>query len=95
MKLTKHPILLIWGDNIAKTLDPANAGTPRESRRILVEQYRLFAKAVNDHGGDVQNVVLPEIGILGNTHYPMADTNISTVSSRVVSQWLKQKKLDK
>jgi hypothetical protein len=95
LKLTKHPILLIWGDYIAKTLDPANAGSPIESRRILVEQYRLFAKAVNQHGGDVKNVILPDIGIRGNTHYPMADTNISTVSSRVVAQWLKQKGLDK
>ena len=94
LKLTKHPILLIWGDYIAKTLDPANAGSPIESRRILVEQYRLFALAANKYGGDVKNVILPDIGIRGNTHYPMADTNI-TVVSRVVSQWLKQKGLDK
>ena len=31
LKLTKHPILLIWGDYIPKTLDPANAGTTLES----------------------------------------------------------------
>jgi hypothetical protein len=94
LKLTKHPILLIWGDYIPKTLDAANAGTPLESRRILVEQYRLFAKAANKYGGDVTNVILPDIGIRGNTHYPMADTNINTVSDRVVSQWLKKKGLD-
>ena len=91
---TKHPILLIWGDYIAKTLDPANAGSPLESRRILVEQYRLFALAVNKYGGDVTNIILPDVGVRGNTHYPMADTNITQVS-RVVSQWLKQKRLDR
>ena len=91
---TKHPILLIWGDFIAKTLDPANAGLPTESRRILVEQYRLFALAVNKYGGDVTNINLPDVGVRGNTHYPMADTNITQVS-RVVSQWLKQKGLDR
>jgi hypothetical protein len=95
LKLTKHPILLIWGDYIPTKLDPVNAGTPLEQRRILVAQYKLFAQAANKYGGDVTNVVLPEIGIRGNTHHPMADTNISTVSDRVVSQWLKQKKLDK
>lgn len=94
LKLTHHPILLIWGDYIPKKLDPALAGTPQESRRIFVEQYRLFAKAVNKYGGDVRNVILPDIGIFGNTHYAMADTNITTVS-RVVSEWLRQKRLDK
>lgn len=94
LKLTKHPILLIWGDYIPKKLDPVNAGTPLESRRILVAQYKLFAKAINRHGGDIENVILPEVGIFGNTHYPMADTNITKVSDRVVSKWLKQKRLD-
>ena len=93
LKLTKHPILLIWGDYIPKTLDPAYAGTTQESRRIFLEQYKLFAQAANKHGGNVRNVILPEIGISGNTHYPMADTNITQVS-RFVSQWLKQERLD-
>ena len=93
LKLTKHPILLIWGDYIPKTLDPAYAGTTQESRRIFLEQYKLFAQAANKYGGNVRNVILPEIGISGNTHYPMADTNITQVS-RFVSQWLKQERLD-
>jgi hypothetical protein len=94
MKLTKHPILLIWGDFIPKELDPANAGTVLEGRRIWVEQYKLFARAANKYGGDVKNVILPEVGVFGNTHYPMADTNNAQVF-QVVSQWLKEEKLDK
>ena len=94
MKLTKHPILLIWGDFIPKELDPANAGTVLEARRIFVEQYKLFATVANKYGGNVKNVILPEVGVFGNTHYPMADTNNAEVF-RVVSQWLKGEKLDK
>ena len=41
-----------------------------------------------------QEINLPDVGVRGNTHYPMADTNITQVS-RVVSQWLKQKGLDR
>ena len=93
MKLTKHPILLIWGDFIPKELDPANAGTVLEARRIFVEQYKLFATVANKHGGNVKNAILPEVGVFGNTHYPMADTNNAQVF-RVVSQWLKAEKLD-
>ena len=93
LKLTKHPILLIWGDYIPKKLDPAYAGTAQESRRIFLEQYKLFAQAANKHGGNVRNVILPEIGISGNTHYAMSDTNITQVS-RFVSQWLKHERLD-
>ena len=76
LKLTKHPILLIWGDYIPQELDPANAGTVLEGRRIWLEQYKLFATVANKHGGNVRNVILPEVGVSGNTHYPMADTNI-------------------
>jgi hypothetical protein len=96
LKLTKFPILIIWGDNIPKKLDPINTG-PRlvlDSRRVLVEQYRLFAEAINNHGGNAVIVSLPDVGIFGNTHYAMADTNINQVAP-VVSQWLKEEGLDK
>jgi len=39
-------------------------------------------------------VKLPEVGVFGNTHYPMSDTNINKVAP-VVSLWLKQEGLDK
>lgn len=94
MKLTKHPILLIWGDYIAKEVNPANAGTPPENRRVLVEQYKRFATVANKHGGNVKNVILPEVGVFGNTHHPMSDTNNAQVF-RVVQDWLKAEKLDR
>jgi hypothetical protein len=86
--------LLIWGDFIPKALDPANAGTPPETRRVWVESYKRFAVVANKYGGNVKNVILPEVGLSGNTHHPMADTN-NTEVFRVVSEWLKAENLDK
>jgi hypothetical protein len=93
LMLTRFPILIIWGDNIPTRPDTANLG-PLENRRILVEQWRLFARAINSHGGNVVTIPLPSVGIFGNTHYPMADTNINRVA-RVVSHWLTREGLDK
>ena len=93
LKLTTHPILIIWGDFIPTEPDTANLG-PLENRRILVERYRLFAEAIRNHGGNVVFVRLPEVGVFGNTNYPMADTNINRVAA-VVSRWLREKGLDR
>jgi len=88
LKLTTHPILIIWGDFIPTEPDPANLG-PLESRRILVEQFKLFAEAINNHGGNAVNVILPEVGVFGNTHYPYADTNIKEVADQI-KIWMAQ-----
>jgi hypothetical protein len=48
---------------------------------------------VNAHGGDVTLVHLPEIGIRGNTHFPMSDMNNVQVADQL-SKFLSQKKLD-
>jgi hypothetical protein len=73
---------MIWGDNLPS------------STLVGVQQHRLFAEAVNRHGGNAKVVVLPEIGLFGNTHYVYADTNIKQVFA-VVEQWLKKNRLDK
>ena len=96
LKLTKFPILIIWGDNIPKTLDPINVGDRLvlDSRRILTEQWQSFAEAINNHHGNAVVIHLPDVGVHGNTHYAMSDTNINQVSS-VVSLWLKNQGLDR
>jgi hypothetical protein len=96
LKYTKFPILIIWGDNIPKTLDPINVGDRLvlDSRRVLTVQWQSFAEAVNNHGGNAVVIHLPDVGVFGNTHYPMSDTNITQVSA-VVSLWLKNQGLDK
>ena len=73
--------------------DPANLG-PLENRRLLVERYDLFAEAIENHGGNITIVHLPDVGLQGNTHYPMADRNIMKVNTEVVQPWLKKQGLD-
>ena len=96
LKLTKFPIQIIWGDFIPKTLDPINVG-PRltlDTRRRNVLRTKLFAEAINRHGGDAEILDLPSIGIKGNTHWPMLDNNNYQVAD-LLSKWLKRKRLDK
>ncbi len=96
MKLTRFPIQIIWGDYIPKTLDPVNVGQrlTLDSRRINFMRSRLFAEAVNRHGGDAQNLLLPDIGIHGNTHFPMLDVNNVQIAD-LLSRFLREKGLDR
>jgi hypothetical protein len=48
---------------------------------------------VNRHGGDVTIVHLPEIGVRGNTHFPMSDLNNAQIAD-LMSDWLTKKGLD-
>ena len=53
---------------------------------------RLWAKAVNARGGDVQVVHLPKLGITGNTHFPFSDTNNQAIAE-LLQAWLERKGL--
>ena len=48
---------------------------------------------LNDLGGDVTVIHLPEVGLHGNTHFPMSDLNNIEVANHL-SQWLHKKALD-
>lgn len=54
---------------------------------------RLWRDAVNRRGGDVTLVSLPELGVRGNTHFPMSDLNNLQIAD-LLSQFLAQKGLD-
>lgn len=88
--LTRIPILVIYGDNIPeKAVDlPA-----QDSWRARLEMARLWRDTVNKHGGDVTLIHLPEIGIKGNTHFPMSDLNNVQIAD-LVSSFLAEKRLD-
>ena len=90
-KLTKIPIVIYYGDNIAK--EPTTVWNEDHWRSGL-EMARLWAATINKHGGDATVVHLPEIGIKGNTHFPFSDLNNNEVAG-VLSKWLKKKGLDK
>ncbi len=89
-ELTKIPIIIYYGDNIPEqpTENPGQDGW-----RVRLAMAKLWRDAVNNRGGDVTVVHLPEIGILGNTHFPMSDTNNLQIADQM-SKFLSEKKLD-
>lgn len=91
MKLTKIPIVIYYGDNIAtKPTDEWN----KDSWRVRLEMARIWADTVNKYGGDVTVVHLPDIGITGNTHFLFADLNNVKIAD-ITEAWLHEKGLDK
>lgn len=90
MKLTKIPIVVYYGDYIP---EEESAAYSLNFWRNVLASARQWAKVVNDHGGDVTIVHLPEIGIKGNTHFIMSDLNNVEIANHI-SSWLKEKNLD-
>jgi pimeloyl-ACP methyl ester carboxylesterase len=91
LKLTKIPIIIYYGDNIPVEPNP-NPGT--DGWRVRLEMAKKWRDAVNNYGGDVSVVHLPEIGIKGNTHFPFSDLNNLEIAD-LMSEWLKERELDK
>ncbi len=89
-KLTKIPIVIYYGDNIA---DKPTKVWNMDHWRSGLEMARLWAAAIKKHGGDATVVHLPEIGIKGNTHFPFSDLNNVQIADQL-SKWLKEKGLD-
>ena len=95
MKLTRFPIQIVWGDYIPTRPDAVNVG-PRltlDARRVNVERAKLMVAAINRHGGHATNIMLPEMGITGNTHFPMMDLNNVRIAD-LLSSFLAEHKLD-
>ena len=82
VRLTKIPILVLYGDNIPAR--PTNMPA-QDSWRVRLEMARLWRDAVNRHGGDVTVVHLPEVGIRGNTHFPFSDLNNREIADLVLN----------
>ncbi len=96
LRLTKVPIQIVWGDYIPSAMDKANVG-PRltlDNRRVNVMRAKLMVDAINRHGGRASNIMLPEIGIRGNTHFPMLDLNNVQIAD-LLSTFLAEKRLDR
>ena len=82
MKLTRVPIQLVWGDN--------TQGTFWEKDVQLSHQ---FADIVNRLGGHAEVLMLPSVGLKGNTHIAFADLNNVEVADQL-SLLLHRYKLD-
>ena len=89
-KLTRMPIIIYYGDNIAK--EPSNVWN-KDHWRSGLEMARIWAVTINKNGGDATVVHLPEIGIKGNTHFLMSDLNNLEIANHL-SEFLKKKHLD-
>lgn len=83
MRLTQIPIQLVFGDNTDK----------RPIWAASLQTARQFAEIANAHGGKVEVLVLPDAGLKGNTHIPMADLNNGKVAD-LLSEWLHRHGLD-
>jgi hypothetical protein len=89
-RLTRIPIVIYYGDNIPS--EPTER-RGEDNWRVRVDMARLWVDAINERGGDASLVLLPEIGITGNTHFPFSDLNNVEIADQV-SQFLAEKDLD-
>ena len=92
-KLLKIPMAVYFGDNII-TGDKPDKHWGLDNWRVRLNLAKKWEAVMKKHGGDVQVVVLPEIGIKGNTHFLMADLNNKEVAN-VMEKWMKDKGLAK
>jgi pimeloyl-ACP methyl ester carboxylesterase len=81
-RLAGIPHLLLWGDHLA-------GSAVWRQVRPRVERYRAALVAA---GVDVEDLDLPRMGITGNSHLPMMDTNSDDVAARIQA-WMDHKGL--
>ncbi|MFV0457393.1 MAG: alpha/beta hydrolase [Actinomycetales bacterium] len=89
-RLTEIPIVMIFGDNVAS--EPSDA-FGAELWRMTDIRAQQFVDTVNRRGGRATIVRLPELGMLGNTHFPMTDFNNVAVAD-LISAYLSEHALD-
>jgi pimeloyl-ACP methyl ester carboxylesterase len=90
MEYTQIPIIIYFGDNLPETPDEYPEQYEWTMRLKLTREW---AQRLNELGGDVTVIHLPEVGLYGNTHFPFSDLNNSKVAD-LLSSFLKEKRLD-
>ena len=81
---------MYYGDN---SPEQPSANPGQEQWRVLLAVARQWRDVVNRHGGDLTVVHLPEVGVRGNTHFPMSDLNNVEIANHL-SEFLRKKRLD-
>ena len=76
MEYTKVPIVVFYGDNLPDTDERPEIY--EWTRRLHL--MRRWAEMLNCLGGDVTVIHLPDVGLRGNTHFPMSDLNNADVA---------------
>lgn len=80
--LTRIPIVIYYGDNIP---DEPSANPGQDQWRAMLAVARQWRDAVNRHGGNVTVIHLPDVGLRGNTHFPMSDLNNVQVADHMTA----------
>lgn len=89
-KLAQIPIVLYFGDFIPNE----HSENPfAEEWRLRIGLMKIWEDTLRKHGGDVEIVMLPEVGIYGNTHFPFSDLNNVEVAD-LLYKYLEDKKLN-
>ena len=77
---TKMPIMVLFGDNVEVS--------PRWAPRLKL--CRDFVQTANQAGGKAELIVLPSIGITGNSHMIMQDSNNIQIAD-LLGSWMDQR----
>lgn len=83
-KLKSIPILVVFGDNLKN-----DTGMRGHVWQNCYEGWSRFVQKVNDAGGNAQMVHLPDMGIRGNSHMMMEDTNSHQIAD-IVLDWCRK-----
>ena len=83
-QLTKIPILIVFGDNLKN-----DTGMQGHVWQNCFEGWSRFVKRVNDAGGNATMIHLPDMGIRGNSHMMMEDTNSHQIAN-IMLDWCKK-----
>jgi pimeloyl-ACP methyl ester carboxylesterase len=86
-KIKNIPILMVWGDYF-------DASNVNGLWKKIMAAPDAFAKDLRARGGKVDWVDLPKVGISGNTHMLMMDTNSDQVAE-LIQKWMKKNGLMK
>ncbi|HSV83806.1 MAG TPA: alpha/beta fold hydrolase [Ramlibacter sp.] len=88
--LAKIPVQVVFGDNIPS--QPVR-DQPADGRRLQVQDTARFVEALNRRGGQASRLMLPDLGLRGNSHFMFQDRNNVEVAD-LLSQFLASHGLD-
>jgi hypothetical protein len=72
VNLVKIPIQVVYGDNIPKLPIPDLVADGRRARQVTSQ---LFVQTLNSKGGNASVLLLPDVGLYGNSHFMFSDLN--------------------
>ena len=78
--LTKIPVQVVFGDNIPQEPIPV---LPADGRRAQIVTARVFVDTLARKGGKPELLLLPEVGLRGNSHFAFSDLNNVQVADRL------------